>query len=127
FYALKSPENPQGTRILVNEYLGAKVFAAMGIATSTITPIFVSQQFLDANPEAHFASKGDRLPLRPGLHLGSRYEVNPETTAVYDLLPESLIPRIKNPGDFLGAFVSDQWLANQDARQFVFFREQEMD
>ena len=124
FYAVKSPGNPQGARVLVNEYLGSKVFQEMGIASAASTPVVVTQEFLNGTPEMDLVSKHERVPIQPGFHLGSRYEASPDTVAIYDFLPEALISQINNTDDFLGALVADQWLNNKDGRQFVFFREQ---
>lgn len=127
FYAAKSPVNPQGIRVLVNEYLGSQVFRSIDIATARVTPIILSQKFLKANPEMAFAFKTNHIALKPGVHLGSRFEVAPDTVSIHDFLPEALLTKVNNATDFLGSFVADIWLCNRDARQFVFYREHPVD
>lgn len=127
FYAIKSPDNPQSKRVLVNEYLGARVFEHMGIAAAKITPLHVPQSFLDGNPDFGLQFHRERVSLRSGVFLASRYGVSPEKVAIYDMLPEPLLPKIANSSHFWGALVADQWLSNQDARQCVFFRDQTSD
>lgn len=122
FYAAKSLQNPQGSRVILNDYLGAKVFDALGILAAKAVPIRVSQPFIDDNPE--FRLQGAETLLEAGVYLGSQFPVNPEETALYDFLPTRMSSRIVNRSDFLGALVADQWLANNDQRQFVFYRDQ---
>ena len=63
FYAMKSVGNPQGTRVLVNEYLGSKIFSKMGIATAMAAPIVVTEHFLNSNPEMGFILGSRRIAL----------------------------------------------------------------
>lgn len=126
FYALKSPDNPQTRRVLLNEYLSGKVFEHLRVATAKITPLNVSQSFVDDNANFQVVLHTARIPLTAGVYLGSRYSVNPEKVAIFDFLPGPLLPKITNVSDFLGAFVADQWLCNLDARQFVFFSDQSL-
>jgi hypothetical protein len=42
--------------------------------------------------------------------------------AVYDFVPDTLLPKVRNLADFLGALVFDKWVSNADGRQAVFFR-----
>lgn len=121
YYATKSPENPQTRRVLVNEYLGAKIFERLGVATAQMIPLIVSQPFLDANPNFQLVLHKELIPLHGGVFLGSQYAMNPEKTAIYDFLPTPILPRVTNLNHYLGALIADQWLCNDDARQFVFF------
>ena len=49
-------------------------------------------------------------------------EFDPDRDAVYDFLPDSLLPSVANLDHFAGALVFDKWAANSDARQAIFFR-----
>ena len=118
-YVVKSPENPQGTRVLVNEWLGNWVFTQLGIATPQMRILSVSQDLIDSN-DLHFSISPKR-PLRPGYHLGSLYPTKPR--AIYDYIPSSLMSAVSNRNDFTGALVCDKWLANTDYRQAVFVRQ----
>lgn len=123
YYAIKGIDNPEGRRVLVNEYVGARVLSHLGIASATVMPVIVTEEFIDANEEMHFqTSCSRRVRQRPGVYLGCRYEVSPEQVAIYDLLPAVLVPKIMNLHDFCGTLVADQWMGNVDARQCVFFR-----
>jgi len=41
---------------------------------------------------------------------------------VYDFLPDTILEKIENLSDFLGALAFDKWTGNADSRQAVFFR-----
>ena len=61
--------------------------------------------------------------IEPGLHLGSRCPVNPETTAIFDFLPAKLLNQITNRGDFVKCLVLDTLIGQWDKRQAVFVRD----
>ena len=122
FYVTKFTNNPQHRRILVNEWLGAHLLAALGIATPRVAVITVSPAFLAASPEVYLETGSARAPVPPGWHLGSQFPGDPLTEAVYDYLPDSLLPSVANHPDFLGVLAFDKWCGNADARQAIFLR-----
>jgi hypothetical protein len=122
WYVVKVRNNPQHRRILVNELLSATFLDYLKIAVPEIALIHISPAFLDANPEAHLTLGTRRIPVEPGWHFGSRYPGDPARTAVYDFLPDSLLPQVVNLEDFRAILVFDKWTGNADGRQSVFYR-----
>lgn len=122
WYVVKFRNNPQGSRILVNELLAYHLLSYLGIATPAAAIIAVSDEFLRANPEVYIQLGQARQPVEPGWHFGSCYPGDPARLAVYDFLPDSLLPSVANLDHFLGALVADKWMSNVDARQSVYFR-----
>ena len=106
-----------GSRILVNEWLGHAVMEAAQINTPPIRFVRITEQFIQANSLV-FQVAGRYRKIKPGLHFGSRYLAS-GTTAVWDFLPDALLPRVSNIGDFNRALVCDLWLCNAD-RQAIF-------
>jgi hypothetical protein len=104
WYEVKFLNNPQGSRILVNELVAS------------------SREFLEEYPEVHFQMGQTRQPVEPGWHYGSCYPGDPARLAVYDFLPDSLLGAVANREHFLGVLVADKWMSNADARQSVYFR-----
>jgi hypothetical protein len=94
----------------VNEFIGSVLLSSLGIATPT--PAFV--EIGD-----HCVSDGDLLPS--GTHFGSRFRG--DAVAVYDFLPNLLLHKVSNRGDFIGALMFDHWTSNADSRQAIFFRD----
>lgn len=122
WYVVKFRNNPQHRRILVNELLSAVLLDYLKIATPETALIHVSETFLEANPEVHLTLGSQRIPVAPGWHFGSRYPGDPSRTAIYDFLPDALLPKVVNLADFRAVLVFDKWVANADGRQSVFYR-----
>lgn len=121
-YVTKFTNNPQHRRVLINEWIGAHLMAALGIATPRVAVVEVTAEFLQAAPEIYLEFGAARQPVRPGWHLGSLFPGDPLTEAVYDYLPDSLLSGVANIAAFAGALAFDKWTGNADARQAIFFR-----
>ena len=122
YYVVKYKENPEGTRSLVNDFLGAHIFLSLGINTAPAGMIAVTPQFLQYN-----GSVGQRDPLGPcnvraGVHFTSLYAGDPMHVVVHDLGRSAVIRKFLNQEDFIGALVADRWLAHCDSRQAIYFR-----
>ena len=99
-----------GRRALVNEFIGSILLSALGVAT----------------PECAFVDIGEECGsglLQPGVHFGSRYPGKHEAVAVYDFMPDVLLPKVRNREHFIGALMFDLWASNGDSRQAIFFRQ----
>jgi hypothetical protein len=59
---------------------------------------------------------------QPGLQFGARYVCDPAEGQVFDYLPESMLPKVKNLATFAGMLVADKWLGNANGRQAVFWK-----
>jgi hypothetical protein len=82
----------------------------------------VSQEFLEQNPDAYLQLGRERRLPELGWHFGSRFPGDPSRTAVYDFLPDTLLTKVENVGEFPGVLAFDKWAANADSRQAIFFR-----
>jgi hypothetical protein len=122
FYVVKFRGNPQGRRILLNEWFGCHFLRYLGIACPEAALVRINDDFLDRHPGAGMQF-GSRV-VRPetGWHFGSRYPGHPDRTAVYDFVPDTLLGRVENLIEFAGMLVFDKWACNADARQSVFIR-----
>ena len=122
FYVVKFLGNPQGKRILVNEWLASHILQHLGVATPAVSPVQISAEFLKASPDVFIQLAHRKLSVAPGTHFGSRFPGHPDRVAVYDLFPSALLGKVANRSDFLGALVLDRWMANTDYRQAIFHR-----
>ncbi len=122
WYVVKFRNNPQHPRILVNELISSVLLGYLKIAAPPTALIQVSPEFLAANPEIHMTLGARTLPVAPGWHFGSRYPGDPARMAVYDFLPDALLPQVANLADFRAILVFDKWVGNADGRQCVFYR-----
>ena len=81
----------------------------------------LSEEFLAETPEVHIQLGHKRDPRwRPGWHFGSCFPGDPNTVAVYDFVPDTLLEQVENLNEFLGILVFDKWTANVDSRQSIF-------
>jgi hypothetical protein len=86
--------------------------------------ISLSREFLDRYPEVALQTGNRSIPVEPGWHFGSRHPGTPQTTAIYDFVPDALLGQVANADQFLASLVFDRWVANADGRQSIFFRAQ---
>ena len=122
FYIVKFQNNPQGRRILVNEMISTVFLKYLEIAQPDTAVIDIGDDFLRENPEVHIKLGAKQVQATPGWHFGSCFPGDPARLAVYDFIPDVLLPKVANMAHFLGVLVFDKWMGNADARQAVFLR-----
>src|ERR1700733_1477753 len=122
FYVVKFRNNPQHRRILINEWIASVFLNYLQISTPPAAIVSLSAAFLEANPEVHIQLGSRHQAVEPGWHFGSRYPGDPSKVMVYDFLPDTLLDKVVNAGEFLGVLAFDKWMSNADARQSIFFR-----
>lgn len=122
FYVLKSTNNPQHPRILVNEWLCSRFLRYLGILAPKGVIIEITPEFVADHADFYFSIGSRRELIPPGLHFGSHVAVDPGQTAIFDLLPDRMLAKVENRQDFLGALVFDKWVGQADSRQAIFFR-----
>lgn len=122
YYVTKFVENPQHRRILVNEWVAAVLLRHLQISSPEVRVVNLPAALLAAEPEICLHSGTARRAVSAGWHFGSQFPGSPQTEAVYDYLPDALLPSVANFRHFLGALVFDKWTSNSDARQAIFFR-----
>ncbi len=123
YYVVKFQNNPQHTRVLVNELLGTRLAARLGLPTTPVAIISVSEDLIRLTPDLCMEMPRARIPCRPGLHFGSRYPGDPHRLTLLDFLPDKQLMEVENLHDFSGMLVFDKWTCNTNGRQTLFFRE----
>jgi len=124
FYVVKFSNNPQHRRILANEWIAAVFLRHLGLSSPDVAMVRVSEEFVEANPDAYLQLGRERRAPELGWHFGSRFPGDPARTVVYDFLPDSLLNQVENVAEFAGVLAFDKWVANADSRQSIFFRAQ---
>jgi len=120
YYVVKFQNNPQHKRVLVNEFLGTRLAAIMGLPTTPGVIVKVSQRLIDDTAELVMELPRYRIPCRSGANFGSRYFGNPRNLKTFDEIPSDQLYRVENFNDFIGMLVFDQWTCNCDQRQCLF-------
>ncbi len=124
YYIVKFRNNPQHRRILVNELIAAEILSYLQIAVPPSELVRMSEEFLLENPDVRIQLGNQTIAPDVGWAFGSRYPGDPNLTAVYDFVPDSLLAQVQNRSDFLAVLVFDKWTGNADGRQAIFFRAQ---
>lgn len=126
-YVVKTKQNPQHRRVLVNEWVSSILLDQLDIAKPAVECVELTPDFLAAHPEVNITLGHETAAVEPGWHFGSRLPVDPNRFVIYDILPDALLRQVANLRDFLGILVWDKWANNCDSRQAVFFRAQVKD
>jgi hypothetical protein len=128
YYVVKFQNNPQHRRILVNELLGTKLAASLGLGTTAVAMIEVDEDLIRLTPDLHvelpWSPIREQVPVQSGLQFGSRYPGNPHHLTLLDFLPDKQVSNMRNLGDFVGMLVFDLWTCNTDRRQVIFGRQE---
>jgi hypothetical protein len=122
-YVVKFQNNPQHRRILVNELLGTRLAGRLGLPTTPVAIIHVSEELIRLTPELSMEMPRSRVPCQAGLQFGSRYPGDPRRLTLHDFLPDEQLRTVENLYDFAGMLVFDKWTCNTNGRQTIFFRE----
>jgi hypothetical protein len=125
YYVVKFQNNPQHRRVLVNELLGTKLAARLGLPTVPVEIVYVSQELIRLTPDLAVELPRARIPCQPGLQFGSRYPGDPHRMTLHDFLPDEQLREVENLHDFAGMLVFDKWTCNTNGRQTVFFNGQD--
>lgn len=122
FYVVKFTNNPQHRRILVNEHIASSILQYLQISAPRTAVVQLTPSFLEANPDVYLQLGGSRIPVPPGWHFGSEFPGDPDRVAVFDFVPDALLAKVANAGDFAAVLAFDKWTGNADARQCVYLR-----
>ncbi|GIU75948.1 MAG: hypothetical protein KatS3mg004_3035 [Bryobacteraceae bacterium] len=107
----------RGTRPLINEWLGSRLFRILGILTAEAHPVLVPEHLARAAwPEL--------APSGPMVCVGSAFPVDPGLQAIYDFLPEAFAPKLANADHLIGALAVDLWALQTRPRHTVFYRDE---
>jgi hypothetical protein len=122
YYVVKFQNNPQHRRILVNELLGTKLAARLGLPTTPVAIVEVSEELIRLTPDLAMEMPRQRIPCQAGLQFGSRYPGDPRRLTLHDFLPDEQLHHVANLHDFAGMLVFDKWTCNTNGRQTLFFQ-----
>ncbi|MGC2695777.1 MAG: HipA family kinase [Candidatus Angelobacter sp.] len=122
FYVVKFQNNPQHLRVLANELLSTRLAERLGLPVPVTEIVKVESWLIENTLELRVDLAGLSAHCKPGLQFGARYVCDPAEGQVFDYLPESMLPRVRNLPAFAGMLVLDKWLGNANGRQAVFWK-----
>src|SRR5260370_33333000 len=86
YYVVKFQNNPQHTRVLVNELLGTRLAARLRLPTVPVEIVAVSEDLIRLTPELATELPRARIPCQPGLQFGSPLPGDPRQQTMHDVL-----------------------------------------
>lgn len=118
-YVCKFCNNPEGSRVLVNEVLGSRIAAHLGLPTPPMAYVEVDPWLVQNTPELTMQIEGSTVASATGLQFGSRYIVGHNGRSCLDWFPENS-GLVTNRNAFVGALVFDVWTGNTDCGQAIY-------
>jgi hypothetical protein len=125
YCVVKFQNNPQHSRVLVNELLGNRIAARMGLPVPRVEIVKVDADLIRWTPALCIEMPRSSTPCCPGLQFGSAHPGDPRRMTLHDFLPDEQLREVENIHDFAGMLVFDKWLCNTNGRQTLFFRKGE--
>ena len=122
FYVVKFQNNPQHMRVLANELLGTRLAEKVGLPVPATEVVEVEPWLIAHTPELSIQLAGQTIACAPGLQFGSRFVVDPLDGQVFDYLPDTSLPQVRNLETFAGMLAVDKWTCNANGRQAAFWR-----
>ncbi len=121
YFVTKFAGREGARRRLINEWVGSKLLSRLGVATPLVRIVETSEDFIESH-RGQFAAAGLDPSVLRGLHFGSQVPGDPAKVAIYDYLPDRLLAKVENLGDFIGALTVDLWCGKTSKRQAIFVR-----
>jgi len=125
YCVVKFQNNPQHSRVLVNELLGNRIAARMGLPVPRVEIVKVDADLIRWTPALCIEMPRSSTPCCPGLQFGSAHPGDPRRMTLHDFLPDEQLREVENITDFAGMLVFDKWLCNTNGRQTLFFHKSE--
>ena len=122
FYVVKATNNPQGRRVLVNEWIAGVFLRHLQISTPECAVIDITPEFAAEFPQFSIQLGPSRIPIQPGWHFGSRFPGDPLRMSVYDFVADEQVHECLNHWEYAAILPFDKWASNADARQSIFYR-----
>jgi hypothetical protein len=122
FYVVKCQHNPQGSRILANEFFATRLAELLGLPVPATSIVNLDSWLIDHEQKLSFELAHGTEKCVPGLQFGSRYIGDPRQDYVLEHLPTRLLRHVSNLHAFAGMLAFDKWTANSDGREVAFLR-----
>lgn len=129
YYVVKVRNNPQGSRILVNEHVAGKLAKLLGLPCPETCLVNVREELVRLTPRLAIELRSRKIPVEPGLTFGSQYPSyqnghGRRLVSIFDFHVSGIAEQVENLSDFLGMLMFDKWTCNTDHRQVVFLPRQ---
>lgn len=122
YYVVKFQNNPQHRRILVNELLATRLATWLGLPTTPVAVVEVSEELIGLTHDLVMEMPRQRISCQPGLQFGSRLFGDMRIANTFCWLPYGHVYAPEELASFAGMLVFDKWTCNTDGRQVLFWK-----
>lgn len=122
YYVTKFQSNPNGPRVLANQYLGSRLASLIGLPAPAVDVVFVDSDLVCDSPGVVPPAAYQRGITNAGLQCGSRYIVDPMQGTVFDHLPSVLLTQVSNADAVVGLLAFDCWVNYYRPPDLVYWR-----
>src|SRR2546422_8520998 len=96
YYVVKFQNKPQHRRVLVNELLGTKLAARLGLPVAQVAVVDVPEALIRYTADLVMQLGQSSVPCRAGLQFASRYPGDPRELTLHDFLPDEQLREVEN-------------------------------
>jgi hypothetical protein len=118
-WVVKFSNNPQGSRILVNELLGTMIAQNLGLCVSRGAVLKVENRLIETNQQMYIDYGKWTLPCASGLQFGSLFVGRLLGLGSCEHLNDRRFVGANAFDQFTGVLAFDKWTGNIDRRQVV--------
>lgn len=118
-YIVKCRENPQGSRVLVNELFAALLGSMLGLSIPGAEVVHIPPGLVE---KLRSKNTNGCKSIEPGLHVGSHQVISHLEGRTFDCFPRQSIRLLRNPDQLIGIKLFDWWVCNRDIRQSLFWK-----
>lgn len=122
-WVAKFLNNPQHARVVINEYLGTRIAADLGLSVPKCSLISVNAEVFRKAQRAQVLSSSEAKAYEPGIAFASAYAGLGRWQKTFDFVPANDWHRVDNRAELAGMLVFDAWVQNTDRRQAVYVQE----
>src|SRR5208337_5526831 len=107
YYVVKFRNNPQGSRILVNEHVAGKLAKLLGLPCPETCLVKVREELVRLTSGLAIELRSRKIPVEPGLTFGSQHPSyqnghGRRSVSVFDFHVSGIAEQVENLPDFLG-------------------------
>ena len=122
YYVVKFQNNPQHTRVLVNDWLGTRLAEMIGLPVPVPAIVDVHPWLLEHTPELRIELCGQRTMFTPGCRSARATWFRRWKGRRMTICPRTMMSRVRNLRDFAGILALDKWTCNANGRQAAFWK-----
>ncbi len=125
YYVVKFANNPQGSRILVNEFIAGRLAKLLRLPCPDTSLVEVREDLVRLTLGLAIELRDMNISVEPGLAFGSQYPSYKcggvrRLASVLDVPLRGFAQQVECLSDFAGILMVDKWTCNTDRWEVLF-------